>query len=61
MERIGEAEKSALLDMLKGMLAFRSKERLTAAEILESEWMRRWALPVLGKEQHRCDGFTGRG
>jgi hypothetical protein len=31
------------------MLAFRLNERLTATEIIESEWMLSWALPALGK------------
>jgi hypothetical protein len=34
-----EAEKTALLTMLRGMLASRLNERLTATEIIESEWM----------------------
>ncbi|KAK2809177.1 hypothetical protein FQN50_004012 [Emmonsiellopsis sp. PD_5] len=46
-EGIGEAEKTALLTMLRGMLAYRPDERLTAREIIESEWMVRWALPAL--------------
>ncbi|OJJ51295.1 hypothetical protein ASPZODRAFT_148598 [Penicilliopsis zonata CBS 506.65] len=46
MEEVGDAEKSALLTMFRGMLAFRPNERLTATEILESEWMVRWALPA---------------
>lgn len=49
MEEIGEAERTALLTMIRGMLAFRPSERLTATDIMESEWMVRWALPVLGK------------
>ena len=49
MEGVGEAEKSALLAMLRGMLALRPSERLTAMEVVGSEWMRTWALPVLGK------------
>ncbi|KAL4885603.1 kinase-like domain-containing protein [Aspergillus karnatakaensis] len=49
VEGIGEAETSALFNMFRGMLAFRPSERLTAAEIVESEWMQRWALPELGK------------
>ncbi|KAJ0418441.1 kinase-like protein [Aspergillus carlsbadensis] len=48
-EGLGEAEKSALLAMFRKMLAFRPEERLTAAEIMQSEWMLRWALPALGK------------
>ncbi|KAK2737609.1 hypothetical protein FQN55_000965 [Onygenales sp. PD_40] len=47
MEDIGEAEKTALLNMLRGMLAYRPDERLTATETIESEWMVRWALPAL--------------
>lgn len=43
MEDVREAEKSALLTILRGMLAFRPRERLTAAEITKSEWMLRWA------------------
>ena len=41
--------KSALLAMVKGILAFRPDERLTAMEVLGSEWMRRWGLPALAK------------
>ncbi|KAL3480486.1 kinase-like domain-containing protein [Aspergillus californicus] len=49
MEDVGEDEKNALLTMVRGMLAFRPDERLTATEIMESEWMLRWAFPVLEK------------
>jgi serine/threonine-protein kinase SRPK3 len=49
MEEIGEEEKAALFVMLKAMMAFRPGERLNAEEIMESEWMRRWALPELEK------------
>ncbi|KAL7359747.1 protein kinase [Histoplasma ohiense] len=49
MEDVGEAETHALLTMLRGMLAFKPNERLTSTEIMESEWMLRWALPELGK------------
>lgn len=48
MDDVGEDEKTALFAMLKAMLAFRPDGRLTAAEILETEWMRKWALPLLG-------------
>ncbi|KAL2370793.1 protein kinase domain-containing protein [Blastomyces gilchristii SLH14081] len=44
MESVGEAGKSALLAMFRGMLACRPSERLAAMEIVGSEWMRRWAL-----------------
>lgn len=49
MDDVGEDEKTALFAMLKAMLAFRPDGRLTAAEILETEWMRKWALPMLEK------------
>lgn len=47
MEEVGEEEKAALFSMLKAMMAFRPKERPTMEEILECEWMRKWALPDL--------------
>lgn len=47
MEEVGEEEKAALFVMLKAMIAFRPGERLTTEEILQSEWMRKWALPEL--------------
>ena len=47
VEDIEQAEKTAMLNMLRGMLMFMPDKRLTAAEVMESEWMLRWALPVL--------------
>ena len=47
MEVVGDEEKAALFVMLKAMMAFTPGERSTAEEILESEWMRKWALPEL--------------
>lgn len=44
-----EVKKTALLAMLRTMLVFRPKSRLTVAEILETVWMRKWSLPVLEK------------
>lgn len=46
VEDVGQAEKTAILNMLRGMLTFMPDKRLTAAEVMESEWMLRWALPV---------------
>ena len=43
----GQEEKHAILDLMRGMLRFRPEERLTADQVLESEWMVRWALPEL--------------
>ncbi|KAI1201950.1 kinase-like protein [Nemania serpens] len=47
MESIGDEEKSALLSMLRAMLAFIPEERPTAASLLDCEWMVKWALPDL--------------
>ncbi|KAI9932288.1 hypothetical protein ASPWEDRAFT_51039 [Aspergillus wentii DTO 134E9] len=47
MEELGDEEKYALLGMLKAMLMFRPEERLTAAEVLESKWMKEWGFPEL--------------
>lgn len=49
MEDVGEDEETVLLAMLRAMLVYTPEGRLTAAEILESEWMQKWALPVLEK------------
>ncbi|RAK80833.1 kinase-like protein [Aspergillus fijiensis CBS 313.89] len=50
-DEIGEDEKTALLDLMRRMLAFRPEERLTVDEVLESEWMVRWALPEYKRNQ----------
>ncbi|KAJ5102655.1 Srpk [Penicillium argentinense] len=42
-------EKDAIFDMLRPMLSFRPENRPTTKQILESEWMVRWALPEYGK------------
>ncbi|KAL9097369.1 MAG: hypothetical protein Q9163_006348 [Psora crenata] len=47
MEEVGDKEKAALFVILKAMMAFRPWERPTAQDTLESEWMRKWALPEL--------------
>lgn len=44
---IPEDEIRAQLAMFRGMLAFKPVERLTAREVMESEWVQRWALPCL--------------
>ncbi|KAL9099993.1 MAG: hypothetical protein Q9163_004574 [Psora crenata] len=43
-------EKEALLTMLRAMITYRPKDRITAAEVLRSEWMTRWAIPAYQKE-----------
>jgi serine/threonine protein kinase len=44
-----EDEKKAILDLMRGMLAFDPKCRYTIADVLESEWMIHWALPALNE------------
>ncbi|EIT83023.1 protein kinase domain protein [Aspergillus oryzae 3.042] len=46
----GEDEKAAILDLMCRMLAFQPKDRPTAKEVLQSEWMVKWVLPDL--ERH---------
>ncbi|PYI31053.1 hypothetical protein BP00DRAFT_344547, partial [Aspergillus indologenus CBS 114.80] len=53
--RVAEAEKAALMELLRGMLAFRPAERSTAREVLESRWMEGWGMPAL-KESWRVSG-----
>ncbi|KAH8427676.1 uncharacterized protein LDX57_005386 [Aspergillus melleus] len=42
---VGSEEKTAILDMLRSMLSFRPEMRATARDILECEWMIKWAQP----------------
>ncbi|KAF7171758.1 hypothetical protein CNMCM6106_006140 [Aspergillus hiratsukae] len=49
IQEVGEEEKVALLGMLRAMLAFRLEERPSATEVMEGEWMQKWALPELAK------------
>ena len=45
-------EREAFFDMLRPMLSFRPENRPTTKQILESEWMLKWALPEYGKIQN---------
>jgi hypothetical protein len=49
-------ERDAIFDMLRLMLSFRPENRPTAQQILESEWMVKWALPEYGKINN--DAYT---
>ncbi|KAI2843153.1 hypothetical protein CBS11350_5432 [Aspergillus niger] len=42
-------ERDAIFEMLRPMLAFRPEQRSTTKQILESEWMEKWALPEYEK------------
>lgn len=41
----GDEEAKAALDMMRGIWRFRPEDRLTAEQVLNSEWMVKWALP----------------
>ncbi len=48
MRNIGvfcEAEKEAFLKMLRPLLSFEPQKRPTAVEVLQSEWIVKWAMP----------------
>lgn len=52
---VGEFDRKetvAILDLMRRMLVFRPHERLTAEEVLRSEWMVKWALPELEHNLH---------
>ncbi|KAK8075705.1 kinase-like protein [Apiospora hydei] len=44
----GEEETKAILDLMRGMLRFKPEERITIQEVLQSDWMTKWALPRVG-------------
>ncbi|KAL3481025.1 kinase-like domain-containing protein [Aspergillus californicus] len=44
-DKITDEEKGAFLDLMRRMLAFRPGDRMTSTEVLNSEWMVKWALP----------------
>jgi len=47
MMEFDNEEKAALLDMLKGMMAFDPGKRVTAEQTKKSKWMRKWGIPGL--------------
>jgi hypothetical protein len=47
MAEMGEEEKEAFLVLLRSMLSFRPEDRPSAQQVLESNWMRKWAIPAL--------------
>ncbi|KAG6005312.1 hypothetical protein E4U21_000287 [Claviceps maximensis] len=44
---INEEEMHAILNLVRDMMRFRPEDRLTIDEVLQSEWMVKWALPAL--------------
>lgn len=47
MQEFVDAEKAALLEMLRAMLAYKPADRISAPDVLNTEWMLRWGLPAL--------------
>ncbi|KAI3391585.1 hypothetical protein diail_7077 [Diaporthe ilicicola] len=47
MEEWAAEETAALLGMLKAMLKYKPAERISAVEVLETEWMVKWGTPAL--------------
>jgi hypothetical protein len=48
MAKMDEEEKQAFVTLVKSMLSFRPEDRPSAQQVLESDWMQKWAKPVLG-------------
>ncbi|WQF77233.1 Putative protein kinase [Colletotrichum destructivum] len=49
METLDERERDALFDMVRWMLAFRPEDRPSARQVLETAWMKNWAIPARDK------------
>ncbi|KAF6828691.1 protein kinase domain-containing protein [Colletotrichum plurivorum] len=49
LEAMGDAERDALFEMIRGMLVFKPGGRLSAEEVLRSDWMRTYAIPEAEK------------
>jgi hypothetical protein len=50
-------EQDAIFVMLRSMLSFRPGDRHSASQVLESEWMQKWALPAY----HKISTLSGEG
>lgn len=49
MPKVSSEERDAIIEMLRPMLAFQPEDRCTAAQVLQSRWMKEWALPEYEK------------
>lgn len=49
-----EEEIPAILDLMRGMLKFRPEERMKMDDVLNSEWMVKWALPELEADETKA-------
>lgn len=52
-EVMDDEERDALFAMIRGMLLFRPEDRMSASQVLRTEWMRKWALPEAEKTWER--------
>lgn len=53
-----DEEKEAFLSLMRQMLVYRPEERISAEEVLRSEWMVKWAMPAFERSLEE-DGNTG--
>lgn len=60
MDEWGGEEVSALLGMLEAMLKYRPAERISVAQVLETEWMVRWGTPAMEEMKKGQQGGTHR-
>lgn len=49
MALLKKDEKDAFLALSRSMLSYKPEDRITVAEVLESEWMTKWAMPEYKK------------
>ena len=50
---VERGEMRALEDLLRGMVAFEPAERMTAEQLMSSEYMMKWAMPAWERQQER--------
>ncbi|KAM7191530.1 Protein kinase-like domain containing protein [Rhypophila sp. PSN 637] len=55
MEVMGEEEAHAFMTMLKAMVVWRPEERPTAEDVMDMEWMKKWAIPAYEEGIKRTD------
>lgn len=51
-------EMRALEELLRGMMTFEPTERLTAEQLMRSEYMEKWAMPAWDRQRERGGGKT---
>ncbi|PLB42182.1 protein kinase-like protein [Aspergillus candidus] len=56
MSPFGSGERDAFFEMMRSMLAFRPEERLSVQQVLEAEWMVKWAIPEYEKIRSEREG-----